>query len=311
MTPQKQFNNLVRFAEDGYEKPRSLGQINAKTALQSLLKTVPVYLVSEEKRVRAMEHAKATIKHFDYGYPQQFCVADDQGVVLVMRNAHTSEGFIVQGLVMICSRMPECPHDIITWGLGQVAIKDASIAGDWVDFLPEKKSEEGWLCAVDKKTFSHGLLFDKGKLVAVPVPPEVDRKELALQDFARSISTAFEEMNYTFKPRVTVVTEEQKKAKPIDWSKRKEIPKAHQRQVHIILDPDEVAVIKRQGEGTHRSPRPHTRRAHMRILRAERFKNARGKVVAIGETEVNVRPGEKIVTPQRIYHVVSVGGEHA
>lgn len=119
---------------------------------------------------------------------------------------------------------------------------------------------------------------------------------------------AVELYHYTLKPRVVVVKEIPKK--PMKSKKMgKMIPRIHQREVHIILDPDQVREIKREAEqkGTHASPTPHTRRAHARTYKDPRYVNVKGQTLQVKECNIGVKKGEEIKTQHRIYHVVSVG----
>jgi len=121
---------------------------------------------------------------------------------------------------------------------------------------------------------------------------------------------AVELYHYTMKPRTVVVKDIPKK--PAKTKKAgKMIPRAHQREVHILLDPDQILEIKREAEqkGTHASPTPHTRRAHSRTYKDPRYVNVRGQTLSVKECNIGVKKGEEIRTQRRIYHVVSVGGE--
>lgn len=121
---------------------------------------------------------------------------------------------------------------------------------------------------------------------------------------------ALELYDYTKKPRVVVVKEEAKK--PVKNKKKlTTIPRVHQRDVHIVLDPDQVRILKKEAEdkGTHSSPAPHTRRSHSRTYKDPRYVNVRGQTLSVKECNIGFKEGEEIRTQRRIYHVVSIGND--
>lgn len=121
---------------------------------------------------------------------------------------------------------------------------------------------------------------------------------------------AIELYDYTMRPRVVVIKEVAKKPAK-NKKKGSLVPRAHQRDIHIVLDPDQVREIKREAEekGTHSSPTPHVRRAHSRTYRHERYTNVRGQTLAVKESNIGFKEGDEIKTSRRIYHVVSIGDE--
>ena len=134
-------------------------------------------------------------------------------------------------------------------------------------------------------------------------------------DLATHLRVAIEEYLYSIKPRQIVVKEGPRDVRPVKKSRKGTyVPRLHEREIHRVIDPDEVIEIRKQsdrghGTGTHASPIPHIRRPHNRVLRAARYKAARGRVVKVEETWVGCEPGDTFELPKRIYHVVSVGGK--
>lgn len=59
-----------------------------------------------------------------------------------------------------------------------------------------------------------------------------------------------------------------------------------ERSRHIVVDHDEIRTRWTNCHGTHGSPMPHLRRGHYKTLRAERYKNMRGKVIWVAPCHV-------------------------
>jgi hypothetical protein len=72
-------------------------------------------------------------------------------------------------------------------------------------------------------------------------------------------------------------------------SKKKETrtPRLGERSRHIIVGHDDVRRRWAESHGSHASPMPHLRRGHFKTLRAERFKEKRGKVIWVSPCHVN------------------------
>lgn len=136
-------------------------------------------------------------------------------------------------------------------------------------------------------------------------------------DLATHLRVAVEEYLYTIKPKQIVIRESPSKVRKVKKSRKGTyVPRLHEREIHRVIDPDEVIEIRKKSErdrgpgtGTHASPIPHIRRPHQRVLRAARYKEARGRVVKVEETWVGCDPGDTFVLPKCVYHVVSVGGK--
>lgn len=135
-------------------------------------------------------------------------------------------------------------------------------------------------------------------------------KKLYAEACTSHILRSVEKYHYTQKPRTIVIKQIAKKPAK-KQVKAKSIPRSHMREIHLVLDPDQVMEIKREAEakGTHASPCPHVRREHARTYRHPRYKNVRGQTLPVKESHVSFKEGEEIKTARRIYHVVSVGKE--
>lgn len=64
-------------------------------------------------------------------------------------------------------------------------------------------------------------------------------------------------------------------------------PRLGERARYIIIDHEDVRRRWTAAQGTHASPMPHLRRGHYKTLRAERYKEARGKTVWVAPCHVN------------------------
>lgn len=126
------------------------------------------------------------------------------------------------------------------------------------------------------------------------------------QASASQVLKAIQLFDYTMRPRVIVIKEIPKK--PRSKVKKKDVvPRLHQREIHLVLDPDEVRIIKKEAQekGTHASPTPHVRRAHSRTFKHLMYRNMVGQTICVKESSIGVKQGEEIKVRRRIYHVVS------
>ena len=71
--------------------------------------------------------------------------------------------------------------------------------------------------------------------------------------------------------------------------KKKRLSRWNEREHHILLTREEITEEwhRTHRGGTHASPMPHLRRGHYKTLRADRYKEARGKKVWVRATHVN------------------------
>lgn len=67
---------------------------------------------------------------------------------------------------------------------------------------------------------------------------------------------------------------------------RERVRRLAERSRHIVIDHDEIRQRWTNHHGTHGSPMPHLRRGHYKTLRAERYKNMRGKVIWVAPCHV-------------------------
>lgn len=65
------------------------------------------------------------------------------------------------------------------------------------------------------------------------------------------------------------------------------VPRFGERARFILLSHGEIKSRWGESQGTHASPMPHLRRGHFKTLRAERFKENRGKVIWVSPCHVN------------------------
>ena len=84
---------------------------------------------------------------------------------------------------------------------------------------------------------------------------------------------------FEYAVQVRPATTPTKRTKPSlkPWT-REDLPRV------ILIDPADTGRYRTEtgsADGSHASPRPHARRAHYRTLRAERFKENRGRRIAI------------------------------
>lgn len=84
--------------------------------------------------------------------------------------------------------------------------------------------------------------------------------------------------------QVSPTVELSKKRKP----QEKKLRRYAEREHYIMLDKDEIADAWHQTHrgGTHASPLPHLRRGHYKTLRAEKWKENRGKIIWVRATHV-------------------------
>ncbi len=294
------YNWLCRVIDNGYEISFQ-EQADAQELLKEVVANNPLYLLSEEKAQASKDyiHDELSGQIGDYMSMIHPCVvADPEGVVMIYGVERTDIGWQVYGMSIAYDEITsQFGIPIVAMMIGKLTVVEAGT--DIVNYRVGDQHTVGSILLPEKNKI-RGVLSDTSR--------DEDFKEAAQQDFRSALLTAMEQLWYTQKPRVTVV-KYGTAPEPRKHKKRpQKTPRADQREVHIILDPDEVREIRKQQGGTHASPVPHKRKAHRRVLRHPRYGDNVGKVIQIGEMDVNCAPGEVIRTPRRIYHVVSVGG---
>lgn len=300
---EEQYNTLCRFAERGILANLTDPKARAyQRVIQAMLNEFDLYLWTQEKADRCLQHIREHgICLGEIPFDAFPAISADPGGVVVLSscNLDYDRGLLVADFVMAHKYSAKIEGDVSHFfftGSGKMLYDlTRTTKTAW------KGETEGFVSAIFSfnpatKEFTHLPGHDE-----LPV-----RK-----DAMTHVGTAIEQMWYAYRPRTVVVKTETKETRRA--KQRGSVPgavrRAHQKEVHIVLDPDEIKVVKQiaVNKGTHASPIPHKRRAHKRVLKAARFKNARGKVIDIGEVHVNCEPGERIELPKKIYHVVSVG----
>jgi len=283
------------------------------------LATGDLYLWSEEKAKACLDFHKEHIPDFFEIDKVSLPVThvDHMGSVTILQ-AHVNADGVLGIEVMVAGFEPDmgerddAPEELENMGGGFFAHgmvfvqKDEDKGAGQYKMAPQFSFHEPLVIKSDRKT----MVFLGEEAPQARLYMEDAVKERLMRDTANAAITAIEQMFYALRPRETVIREVPKKVRKYKGGKHGVIPRAEQREVHVLLDPDEVQEIKRstgEAEGTHASPRPHTRKAHRRVLRSDRFKNAKGRVIEVGMSLVNVKDGETIETPRKVYHVVRAG----
>lgn len=149
---------------------------------------------------------------------------------------------------------------------------------------------------------------EDGKVYDVP-----DREAMGSQamvgDFLTNVMTAIGQARYIMQPKLTLILDTPRK--PRDPATSKRPIRAFERSIVRFLDPEELRVVyegSRPPQTTHASPVPHTRMAHPRTFRHERYKRMKGKTIFIHE--IHVKAGDSWTSSTgRIYKVMEV--DHA
>ena len=143
-------------------------------------------------------------------------------------------------------------------------------------------------------------------------------KESSYADVAKSsikiyALAALFKHHYIYRPKQVVVKEVPKKVAFVkDHNGKSKVPRLHQREIHYLLDPDEILQIRKEAEeieeskintGVTRAFRG--RKAHTRTFRDKRFTKMRGQSIIVKDADV--KKGD-VIKAKKIYHVVSVGG---
>lgn len=270
-----------------------------------MLRDPDLYLLAADKEEAALEFVKADGIAFE-------------------KLAETVDGIILAdtGSCVLIDTVRR--HEDGRWAAGAAVWAYDGLGGVWAAdalvLFQEVENESRYHLEVSNLTWRMWDVTTKDYRVSISGDaPGLTREmhELRCTDVATHIKTALEELSYLYKPGVTVLKETsthrvkhlRRKAKK---GKLPPTPRAADREVHVVFDPDEVheiLVARHEHTGTHAPPRPHKRRAHQRTYRHPRFKEARGKTVCIDEIDVGVKPGERIELPRKVYHVRSIGGQ--
>lgn len=287
---RKQFTNLSRITEQLLK----LDDFDDSEPVETIIREAPLYLFSKEKVEAASEWVK-TLEEPLCNVPLKhpIIVCDDLSAVVLL--ACYSKENRTNIVAMVSTYLSETDKG-----------KAFTVHSTGELVLTRQET-----CLDQKINFFNWSVWDLNSSPLVQVGnrgDEVGYDALAQRRFQACIKRAIEFYAYSLKPRTIVVKEEAYDKKAAKKGKKSgKLPRDHQREVHIVLDPDEVRELQKKAKtGTHASPCAHVRRAHKRTYKHECYKNMRGQVVDIGEVKINVKEGQEIKTPRRIYHVVKV-----
>jgi hypothetical protein len=143
----------------------------------------------------------------------------------------------------------------------------------------------------------------KGDDISVAVPPPGPQSPLV------NPATAIQEIMVFCGPdhylvESTPLSVINRKPRPLKAGQTPRIARAHEQPNYILLKPNEIKDrfgLSNEGEGGHASPRPHSRRAHIRTLRSPKFTHKQGHVIVVKPAWIG--PREKIVGNRR-YRIV-------
>lgn len=288
-----QYNSMCRFVEQGYDDP-SMQQ--SRDIFQSVVQEAPLYLFSREKSDRSLEYHKKNIPNLDSFIgikPHIMCDSAGSVVILSVSSVDMPDGSRCHKADALMSQMSlSLPGEMASLSTGSI-------------FIYSKNEGSEYDLSFHENFHSVFLGLDGKKVVSFHNVKQINNGSMinaAKRDFGTNVMTALEQLNYAHSPRKTIVST--KPSKPFVSGGSVMTPRSHQREIHYVLDPDEIREIKSQG-GSHASPTPHKRRSHKRVLRHPKWGDKVGKVINVSECRVNVKPGEVIVTPRKVYHVVS------
>ena len=340
-TAEEQFHWLCRIVESDFIKERMQDAVESghpSAAVYDILvkqvRTAPVYLWSDEKRERAIEYSKQdtlsmTFHVMDVDALCPVITADSEGATVLNSVSAIGERIETRSYFSYVINPAIQRHEMLKKkGIPEEQIKSLYTKPQLFFYMVklifepdhpgDPASYRAW---VEDASFMMWTL-DSGSR-KVEGRPDVNASDTELVGESRHqiwktafdhVRSALEQMIYTLAPRTVVVKDVPAKPRnPEKRTKRLHIPRRHEREVHIIFDPEEVQELRARPEtvdhgGTHASPRPHVRRAHKRTFKADRYKKAKGKTVEVGPIFVNCSPGDRFEFARRFYHIVSVGG---
>ena len=301
MTAEQQFNLFANLVEFIYKDTKDTDNGSLGERLMQVVREYDLYLWEMEKVNRAREYADTAKDRSIADLPQDLfpLVSVTPNGLAVLEEFYATE----RGLVI---------HYLSASGAEGGAVRTDAVSATAVGmgtcvFPPEG---EGWTDI--KFNFLIAQRYADKTYDITPGQSVPDSQTAAHHICREQIMDALIQMAYVTKPRQTLVVastkstqKRQKKGYPPGVA-----PRAQDREVHIVLDPDELRIVKRKATeakgGSHASPVPHRRRAHKRTFKAERYKKAKGQTREFGEVYVKCKPGEKMCLPRKVYHVKRV-----
>ena len=287
---EQQYTWLCRIAEQGYQDPAE----SAETL--RMLSEIPLYLFTAEKSDRAVKLAGEGGRAYMMGYqdlPFPCIIADDKSCVAVFQSR--LDGQHVKTETMVVAYDQEL--GVIFYAHGIMVDQDPNNTGEtsfW-DF-----QATNWLFfQTDGKKLIPQTELPKDPSVSMSAKETcINHSKTALEQF-KYVNCR---QHYVIKERGAAMKDRKKK------KKIRQVPRVHQREVHKVLDPEEMRVLYTgsTSHGTHASPVPHKREGYERTYRHPRYKNMLGKKQKIDAVYVNCKEGDEIEVARRVYHVVSI-----
>lgn len=306
-TAEQQFNLFAQLVEYIVRDTSVKHGWKLGEKLLSMLREFDLYLWTAEKMQRARQYIIESGDRNLYALPPDIfpCIMVTPGAVTIIEEyLPTEKGIVLRYLC--CSG---ASGEVVNTG----AIS-AQIVAYGISIIPLNATRKKVFVTLDRKFFLSERFADK--TYALTAGGDLESPEMIVEEIIdEELRNTLCQACYVTKPRQTLVVASTKatdKRKKKGYS-RGIAPRAQDREVHVVLDPDELRIIKRQATesqgGTHASPIPHKRRPHQRTFRADRYKKAKGKTVQFGEIYVKCKPGEKIFLPRKVYHVKRVANE--
>ena len=285
---EQQYTWLCRVLEQGYKE----GEVDP---VVDFIRDLPLYLLSTEKSKRAEQVAFEQGRKYMQGYehlPMPCVMADHFSCVVLLKSERIKDEIITETLIINHRKT----DNIIFYTHGLLV--DAEPDGLKHTSNWEYRPQVMWLLELDgtKITPTANLLKDPmGKSM--------------IQDCVSHSKTAIEQLKYATNRSHYIVKECGPEMKRFTNKKKKmkKLYRIDQREVHRFYDPEEMKTMYKSRElnGTHASPVPHKRGAHVRVYKHPRFKNVVGKTMKIKEVLVNCKEGEELKIGKKVFHIVS------
>lgn len=179
-----------------------------------------------------------------------------------------------------------------------------------------ERQEDGSVLLIEPNSFIFESKDDDGKDIHliysgyIEKMPEYFDQDKMRCEFYDSIGGCFFSILWAYQPRQTLIRESTEAIERQYKKKHKKASRFDARPHIKIFDPEEVKVLYRNREnngGTHASPVPHVRRAHVRRYNHPRYVNMRGKTQSVSGTVVNAEAGEEFKVGKQIYCIMKAG----
>jgi len=304
LTAEQQFNLFARLVE------HIVANQNEQTEGKNLIEWIrdlDLYLWTQEKCGMAEEYCKKEVPSIESISPDLFpCIMVNPRASTIISEFYVTEKGLVLDFVCGSGASGDC---VQTAAVSAMALSMGTVV------IP--LSAVGMRTAyLAKYSFCLEQMMPDKTWLHTPVSEMSHwERDASIYVTKRCIEDALSQALYVMKPRNVLVVESTKRSQKMKNKKHGKgvAPRAGDREVHIVLDPDELRTVRKAAAtsrgSSHASPVPHKRRPHKRTFKADRYKKAKGRTKEFGEIYVNCKPGEKICLPRKVYHVKRVSDE--